>query len=75
MIDSNLVDGGIDEEGKVELIGDLFKTGPNLSPRRAKRDTKDDKIKLLEDEVVFLRNHSKTLQSELGEASSSLAIS
>lgn len=70
---TNLIDGGIEDEGKIELVSDLFKTGPNLSPRRQKNDTKDDKIKLLEDEVKFFRNHSKSLQAELSEASRSLS--
>lgn len=56
------------------MVGELFKTGPSLSPRKKKTDNTDDKLKVLQDEVAFMRQHSKSLQTELTEALATLAF-
>lgn len=61
------LDPQADEESKMETVRDLFKTGPSLSPRKAKVDKTDDKLQILQDEVNFLRQHSKSVQAELEE--------
>jgi hypothetical protein len=58
------LDQNTDECEKIDLMGELFRSGPCLSPRKPKKDTTEDKLKVLQDEVTFLRQHSKTLQTE-----------
>lgn len=66
------LDGGNDDEAKIEQLSSLFDAEPGLSPLRPKKDKADEKMKFLQDEVEFLRSHSKTMQAELTEASTNL---
>lgn len=67
------LDGQADDEMKLDLVANLFKSEPSLSPRKPRVDKIEDKMKVLQEEVVFLRQHGKSLQAELNEVLVSLA--